>query len=68
MSRRGLFAVLTGVAVLSAAAATAQTSDDYPNRPIRIIVPQAAGSGVDLQARVLAPPDRPEEPAKPSAR
>src|SRR5262249_47676273 len=25
-----------------------------PNRPIRIIVPQAAGSGVDLQARVLA--------------
>jgi tripartite-type tricarboxylate transporter receptor subunit TctC len=32
----------------------AQTADDYPNRPIRIIVPQAAGSGVDLQARVLA--------------
>ena len=26
----------------------------FPNRPIRIIVPQAAGSGVDLQARVLA--------------
>jgi tripartite-type tricarboxylate transporter receptor subunit TctC len=32
----------------------AQTPDDYPSRPIRIIVPQAAGSGVDLQARVLA--------------
>ena len=32
----------------------AQTADDYPNRPIRIIVPQAAGSGVDLQARMLA--------------
>ena len=31
-----------------------KTSDDFPNRPIRIIVPQAAGSGVDLQARVLA--------------
>src|SRR5438876_10133558 len=34
--------------------APAQTADDFPNRPIRIIVPQAAGSGVDLQARVLA--------------
>jgi tripartite-type tricarboxylate transporter receptor subunit TctC len=32
----------------------AQTSGDYPNRPVRIIVPQAAGSGVDLTARVVA--------------
>ena len=55
MNRRALFAVLPLMAVLSAAApAIAQTPDDYPNRPIRIIVPQAAGSGVDLQARVLA--------------
>jgi tripartite-type tricarboxylate transporter receptor subunit TctC len=55
MNRRSLVAALTSVAVLLiAAGATAQTHDDYPNRPIRIIVPQAAGSGVDLQARVLA--------------
>ena len=27
---------------------------DYPNRPIRIIVPQAAGSGIDIHARILA--------------
>jgi len=55
MTRRTLLAALTSVALLSAAApSTAQTSDDFPNRPIRIIVPQAAGSGVDLQARVLA--------------
>src|SRR5947209_9587268 len=55
MHRRTLFAALTSVAVLSVAAGgTAQTPDDYPNRPIRIIVPQAAGSGVDLQARILA--------------
>jgi tripartite-type tricarboxylate transporter receptor subunit TctC len=55
MNRRALLAALTSVAVLSVAdGATAQTPDDYPNRPIRIIVPQAAGSGVDLQARVLA--------------
>jgi len=50
-----LTAALAALAVLSAAAgAAAQTADDFPNRPIRIIVPQAAGSGVDLQARVLA--------------
>src|SRR5215471_14261376 len=55
MTRRMLLAALTSVALLSAAApGMAQTGDDFPNRPIRIIVPQAAGSGVDLQARVLA--------------
>ena len=55
MKRSGLFAALTYAALLALAApGTAQTADDYPNRPIRIIVPQAAGSGVDLQARVLA--------------
>src|SRR5262249_269234 len=35
--------------------AAAQAPADFPSRPVRIIVPQAAGSGVDLQARVLAP-------------
>src|SRR5712691_8553496 len=55
MKRSGLFAALTCAALLALAApGAAQTVDDYPNRPIRIIVPQAAGSGVDLQARVLA--------------
>ncbi len=55
MKRHTFLAALTSVAVLSfAAGAAAQSADDYPNRPIRIIVPQAAGSGVDLQARVLA--------------
>src|SRR5215831_4773030 len=55
MQRCRLLAALAGVAaLLVAAGAAAQTADDYPNRPIRIIVPQAAGSGVDLQARVLA--------------
>jgi len=49
-----LFATLTSVWVLSVVGVAAQTPDDFPNRPIRIIVPQAAGSGVDLQARVLA--------------
>ena len=55
MRQHTLLAALTSVALLAVAAgAAAQTPADYPNRPIRIIVPQAAGSGVDLQARVLA--------------
>src|SRR3954462_3689425 len=55
MRRCTLFAMLTCAAALAASAgAAAQTADDFPNRPIRIIVPQAAGSGIDLQARTLA--------------
>src|SRR5712672_162538 len=55
MTPRRRLAVLTSLALLAMAApGVAQTVDEYPNRPIRIIVPQAAGSGVDLQARVLA--------------
>ena len=55
MMRRTVFAALASAALLALAdPGTAQTTDDFPNRPIRIIVPQAAGSGVDLQARVLA--------------
>jgi tripartite-type tricarboxylate transporter receptor subunit TctC len=52
---RRVLAALVGVTVLGfASGAAAQTPADFPSRPIRIIVPQAAGSGVDLQARVLA--------------
>jgi tripartite-type tricarboxylate transporter receptor subunit TctC len=55
MMRGLLVTALTGATLLSAIAdGRAQTADDYPNRPIRIIVPQAAGAGIDLQARVLA--------------
>src|SRR5215813_12129175 len=54
MTRRTRFAALTLALLAMAAPGGAQTVDEYPNRPIRIIVPQAAGSGADLQARVLA--------------
>ena len=56
MKRRFLCATLVGaLAVAGPGLATAETvGDDYPNRPVRIIVPQAAGSGIDLQARVIA--------------
>ena len=39
-----------GALVLGVAAATAQP---YPNKPIRVIVPFAAGSGTDVMTRVL---------------
>jgi tripartite-type tricarboxylate transporter receptor subunit TctC len=52
---RRVLAALVGVTVLGfASGVAAQAPADFPSRPIRIIVPQAAGSGVDLQARVLA--------------
>ena len=49
-----LLAALARVAALSAATGAAHAQADFPNHPIRIIVPQAAGSGIDLQARALA--------------
>jgi tripartite-type tricarboxylate transporter receptor subunit TctC len=39
---------------LSIAQSAAQTAGDFPSRPIRIVVLQAAGSGTDLVARLLA--------------
>jgi tripartite-type tricarboxylate transporter receptor subunit TctC len=36
------------------AASAAQTAKDYPVRPIRLIVPQTAGSSTDTMTRVLA--------------
>jgi hypothetical protein len=39
---------------LPAGLAQAQDARDYPNRPIRIIVPVAAGAGIDTAARVTA--------------
>jgi tripartite-type tricarboxylate transporter receptor subunit TctC len=47
---RGLAAALT----LLAMGAAAQAQQDYPNRPVRMIVPFPAGGGVDTMARILA--------------
>lgn len=45
---------ITLVLSLAASAVHAQGARDYPARTVRIIVPQAAGSGVDLTARIVA--------------
>jgi tripartite-type tricarboxylate transporter receptor subunit TctC len=50
--RRSLAVVIAG-AILSAS--TLAWSQEYPNRPVRIIVPYAAGGGSDVTARIVAP-------------
>ena len=48
--RLAIAAALTCAAVLAAVAARA---DNYPNRPIRVVVGFSAGSGADITARVV---------------
>ncbi len=50
MRRRDFLGVLGGAAALWPVAARAQ---DWPNRPVRFIVPLAAGGGLDFVARVV---------------
>ncbi len=50
--RFGLAALCGGLALLWAAQTAAQ--DTFPNRPLKVIVPQPPGGGFDFVARVLA--------------
>jgi tripartite-type tricarboxylate transporter receptor subunit TctC len=48
------FLFLLSLACALVAAPAAQSQDAWPSRPIRIIVPLAAGGGTDVLARVIA--------------
>ena len=45
---------LAGIALAALATTTALAQSDFPNRPIRMFVPFAAGGGIDITARIAA--------------
>jgi tripartite-type tricarboxylate transporter receptor subunit TctC len=54
MSRRRARIIALATAATLTVMGGARAADEFPNRPVHIVVPQAAGSGIDLHARVLA--------------
>jgi tripartite-type tricarboxylate transporter receptor subunit TctC len=53
MDHRILASIAVCAALVSASTAVAQ-SDDYPNKPVTVIIPAAAGNSPDIAARLIA--------------
>src|SRR5947209_9061533 len=51
---RNMRAVLAATGVLIALTASAAAQSDYPNRPIRLIIPFPAGGSNDIVGRAIA--------------
>lgn len=51
--KRRVFCGLVAAAVVAAAFPATLVAQDYPNKPVKIVVPYAAGGGVDLLSRIL---------------
>lgn len=54
LQRVSLFTIITLTMIVTAMPGLAQTVQDFPNKPIRLVVPFSAGSGVDINARMVA--------------
>ena len=54
MRHTGLLAVFTGLVLMAACGAHAQSAAQYPNRPIQFVIPFAAGGDSDLSGRNVA--------------
>ena len=54
MSSRQFRAGCAAFGLVAATAGLAHAQDDYPTKPVRIIVPTAAGAGLDTLARLVA--------------
>ena len=67
MSHGRIMGVAAGVAVAAAClfASPASQAQDYPSRPVKIVVPFGAGGPADVYARVLAPHFSRHLPGKP---
>src|SRR5262249_30743412 len=51
MNRRGMIVLTASVAFLGTGVTAA--AQDYPTRPIRVIVPEVVGSAADLMSRII---------------